>query len=441
MKKNILYKSIIISFMMIFSLSFFTACEEGPNFRIVEYPDFSVAGISKTAGYPTTNVTITGQGFGELKGAVSVYFGGVPATSIVSVSDTEIVVGVPVNAVTGAVSVKVWTNTHNVDGNFTVIPAPTITSVSADAGAPGDQITIIGTGFVSLSNMSISFNGTAGTINSVNAEGTTIIATVPSGFTSGLIGLTVNGYSLTGPGFAYLVPVPQATYQLDFEDNLNATFGGTAATYTQGAGSPLTYVNGINGKAVFLAGYNNASGGTQNGIYNQILALPVNAARYNEVTITCWVNWPSKTDWTPIFEFGQSRGNRITLLGQAAGWWNGAGDKMVGRVIFENVTGFSGYKETNYIASSIPTSGWHHVGMTLSKTDMTIKVYLDGLLVKSGALPAGYDLNLYNQNHAYIGANAYGTANEPAIRASIDKFQIYNSVLSSDQLYTLYYKK
>ncbi len=49
MKKNILYKSIIISFMMIFSLSFFTACEEGPNFKIEEYPDFTIESFSPMA--------------------------------------------------------------------------------------------------------------------------------------------------------------------------------------------------------------------------------------------------------------------------------------------------------------------------------------------------------------------------------------------------------
>jgi hypothetical protein len=423
-------------------LSFFTACEEGPNFRIIEYPDFSVTGISKTEGYPTTNVTITGSGFGDLKGAVKVFFGGVQATNIVSVSDTEIVVTVPANAVSGVVNVKVWTNTHDLNENFAVIPSPTITSVSSDAGSPGDQITIVGTGFVGLSNMSISFNGTTGTINSVNPEGTTIVATVPNGFTSGPIVLSIFDYRLTGPGFAYLVPVPRATYQLDFENNLNETFGGTAATYTQGLGSPLAYITGINPgtKGIYLAGYSNASGGTNQNIFNQVLALPANVGKYNELTVACWVQYltADRTNWTPIWEFGQTRGNKIALYGQTSR----SGANMEGRIFFENVTGFTGYNETWYATTKgIPSTGWHHLAMTLSKADLKMTVYLDGLAVGSKALPALYDLNLYNQTRAYIGTQAYGNANETAIKASYDKFQIFNSALSADQIYTLFYKK
>ncbi len=221
---------------------------------------------------------------------------------------------------------------------------------------------------------------------------------------------------------------------------MNATFGGTAATYTQGLGSPLTYITGISGKAISLAGYNNASGGTNQGINNQVLALPQDIAKYNELTVACWINYPTagRTSWTPIWEFGQSRGNKIALYPQTSR----SGANMEGRIFFENVTGFTGYNETWYATTKgIPATGWHHIAMTLSKASLTMKVYLDGVEVSSGALPALYDLNLYSQLRAYIGTQAYGNGGEAAIKASVDKFQIYNSVLSGNQVYTLFYKK
>ncbi|PXY39212.1 hypothetical protein DMB65_18850 [Flavobacterium cheongpyeongense] len=439
-------KNKIKAVIVLFSIVLIASCsDQEKDFEgkpLVTYPDFTITGISPNEGFPETNVVISGKNFGTLKEAVKVFFGGIPATSVVSCEDSQIVVTVPKKAVSGKVTLQIWTHSHDVESVFTVIPPPVIESVSADAGSPDDVITITGTGFGSdLSKLGISFNGTSGIVNSVES-GTTITATVPSGFTSGKITLTVNGYPVVGPNFAYLVAVPNATYQLDFEDNLNATFGGTAATYTQGLGSPISYVTGVSGKAVSLAGYANAAGGTNSNIFNQILALPVNVAQHNELTVSCWVNWPVKTEWTPIFEFGASRGNRLCLLGKAAGWWNGAGDNLVGRTIFENVTGFAGYNETNVITNSqIPVEGWHHVAMTTSKANKQCKIYMDGLLVKTGTLPAAYDLTLYNQNRAYIGASTYGTPNEPAFGGKIDKFQIFNSVLSDNQIYTIYYKK
>ncbi|MFL9482913.1 LamG-like jellyroll fold domain-containing protein [Chitinophagaceae bacterium LWZ2-11] len=419
-----------------------TGCQKGPDYKIYTYPAQTATALSPASGYPGIDVTINGKNFGTLAGAVKVFFGGVQADTVRSCTDGQIVVKVPPKAISGKVTLKVWTTSIDSIGSFTVIAAPIIKSASASAGSPGDVITLKGTGFGTVvSNLAIKFNGTSGVVNTVVAD-TLITATVPAGFTSGNIVLYVNGFPVTGPGFAYLVPVPNAVYQLDFENNLNEANGGTPATYTQGAASPISYMTGVSGQAVSLAGYANAAGGTNNGVYNQILALPVNAARYNELTVSCWVNWPVQSDWSPIFDFGQTRGNRLVFLARATAGWNGAGNNMVGRIIFENVTGFTGYQETNAVSSSaIPATGWHHVAMTVSKTTLLMKMYLDGALIKTQALPAAYDLTAFNQNHAYIGANSYGTANEPSFAGGIDKFQIFNSVLTDNQVYTVYFKK
>ena len=419
----------------------FSGCNKDPEIRIYTYPVPAPTGMTPTSGYPGTYMYINGSSFGTYTNAVSVSFGGVKADSIISCTDTQIKVKVPATAITGKVTLKIWTHTIDSIGLYTVIPSPVITSVSSDAGTPGDIIKIQGTGFgTDLTNIDVKFNGTSGTVKSlING---TIEVIVPAAFTSGVIVVSVGGYPVNGPNFAFLTAVPNPVYQLDFEGNLNAAIG-SAATYTQGLGSPLKYITGVSGQAVSLAGYANATGGPQNGIYNQIIALPTNVAQYNELTISCWVSCSSLTDWTPIFDFGATRGNRLCLLERASSGWNGAGNNLVGRAIFEKVTGFAGYTETNAISSSsIPTdSKWHHVVMTASKANLMMKIYLDGVLICTKALPAAYDLTVFAQNHAYIGANSYGTANEPAFAGGIDKFQIYNSELSANQVYTLFYKK
>jgi hypothetical protein len=417
-------------------------CNKDPEIKIYTYPSPVPTGLSPVSGYPGIDVTITGKDFGTYKNAVSVFFGNIKADTVRSCTDGQIVVRVPAGAISGKVTLKIWTHTLDSIGSYAVIPAPVVKSVSTAAGAPGDVISLRGTGFgTDLTKLNLSFNGTMGTINTV-VNDTLITATVPTGFTSGALILFVNGFPVKGPSFVYLTPVQNPVYQLDFDGNLTDKMGGTAAIYTQGLGSPLSYVAGINGQAVLLAGYANAGGGTSSGFFNQIIALPANIAQYNELTVSCWVNCPALTDWTPIFEFGATRGNRLCLLERAASWWSGSGNNMVGRVIFEKVTGFPAYQETNDITTaSMPDKGWHFVAMTISKTNLKMKIYLDGTLIGTQALPSGYDVKLYNQDRAYIGANTFGTANEPSFGGSIDKFQIFNAELNANEINTLYFKK
>lgn len=193
MKKNILYKSIIISFMMIFSLSFFTACEEGPNFKIEEYPDFAIESFSPMAARPGTQVTINGSNFGELKGAITVYFNDVATTQsdIVSVTDNQIVVTVPLNASTGKISVKIWKNIKEFEDSFEFIPGAKIISVDKERVKAGDVVTITGENFGSNVNDVHIFIGTVETeITSVTD--TSIQFTVPD-TESGNIILNIGG--------------------------------------------------------------------------------------------------------------------------------------------------------------------------------------------------------------------------------------------------------
>src|SRR5688572_1615534 len=181
---------------------FGTSCEKGPQFREFSYPAPVPSGMSPASGYPMINVTITGTNLDTLKGAVKVWFGGIQATNIVSSNGNQIVVQVPSNAVSGKVSLHVWT--HKVDsiGTYTVIAPPVINSIASqnaqkNAAFPGDTISIKGIRFgTDVSKVAIKFNGTVATdIPFIND--TLIKVVAPNGFSSGNVTLTMGGLTIT----------------------------------------------------------------------------------------------------------------------------------------------------------------------------------------------------------------------------------------------------
>jgi hypothetical protein len=103
-------------------------------------------------------------------------------------SDTEISVPVPPGATTGPISVTSSTGTATSVTSFTVTaaPAPTITTFPA-SGTAGTSVTISGANF--LGATSVAFNGLAAAGFQV-VDPQTIIATVPTGATSGPIAVT-----------------------------------------------------------------------------------------------------------------------------------------------------------------------------------------------------------------------------------------------------------
>jgi hypothetical protein len=72
-----------------------------------------------------------------------------------------------------------------------VFAAPTITSFSPPSGLVGTTVTINGTNFFNIA--AVAFNGVATGNFTVNAAGTQITVTVPSGATTGPIGVAAKG--------------------------------------------------------------------------------------------------------------------------------------------------------------------------------------------------------------------------------------------------------
>jgi len=132
-----------------------------------------------------TSVTITGT---NLSGATGVSFGGTAATIN---SDNSTVITVTSPAGSGTVNVTVTTPGGTVTaGQFTyVVPAPTVNSYkpSQSNGCAATTVTISG---ANLSNATVSFGGTDGTVTSDN--GSVIAVTAPAPPTSlGTVTITV----------------------------------------------------------------------------------------------------------------------------------------------------------------------------------------------------------------------------------------------------------
>ena len=179
----------------------------------------SISSLSPTSGAVGASVTIAGTGFGATQGTSTVKFNGTTAT-VTSWSATTIVAAVPTGATTGSVVVRVGSTNSNAK-TFTVVAAPTITSLSPTSGAVGAAVTIAGTAFgASQGSGSVRFNGTTATVTSWSA--TQIVATVPAAATSGNVVVRASGVDSNGVAFT-VVPPPQIS-------SLSRTSGAVGAT-------------------------------------------------------------------------------------------------------------------------------------------------------------------------------------------------------------------
>jgi RHS repeat-associated protein len=148
--------------------------------------------ISPTSGVVGTQVTVNGSGFQATQGYSTIYFNSRPAT-VTSWSDTQIIATVAANTTTGPVAVVVNNVWSNQDVVFTM-PNPVITGLSPVSGPVGTQVQINGSGFGAAQGSStVTFNSTNATPTSWSD--TQIVATVPSGASTGPVKVIVGGVS------------------------------------------------------------------------------------------------------------------------------------------------------------------------------------------------------------------------------------------------------
>jgi uncharacterized repeat protein (TIGR03803 family) len=127
---------------------------------------------------------ILGQGFSA---ASVVKFGGTAATKVQRSGATFLAATVPAGALTGAITVTTGSTTLTSAQAFRV--TPTLISFNPPSGAVGTSVTFTGTGLSQTSK--VAFNGKLASFT-VNSD-TQVTATVPTGATTGKIGLETKG--------------------------------------------------------------------------------------------------------------------------------------------------------------------------------------------------------------------------------------------------------
>ena len=159
-----------------------------------------------TSGAVGSSVALTGTNF---SGASKVAFNGV-AAKFTTDSDTQISATVPASATTGPIAVTTPGGTATSATDFTVIPAPKITSFAPPSGPVGTAVTLTGTNFAGAT--AVDFHGLAAsfTVNSA----TQISATVPASATTGPIAVTTPGGTATSATSFTVMVTPKLTLKL-----------------------------------------------------------------------------------------------------------------------------------------------------------------------------------------------------------------------------------
>lgn len=190
--------SIISCLFLVMTTILLAGCEQDSDIKEYVYPEPQIEGMTPVSGYAGTRLAITGSDFGNYAEAVKVYFGEIQAKKILSCNNNCIVVEVPEDAVDGDVSVQVWTHLVPV-GHFEIWPSPSITEFVTPQGtsvvAPGETITIKGTGFGhSEQEVSVRFGATKAFV--ADWSETEVKAIAPENYQTGEVILTVNGFDI-----------------------------------------------------------------------------------------------------------------------------------------------------------------------------------------------------------------------------------------------------
>lgn len=158
-----------------------------------------MTGFSPTSGPVGTPVTITGANFNE--GGTNVWFNATKATTVTNISFGQLTAVVPSGATTGPIGVQ------TANGGFTntalfYLPA-SIMGFSPTNSAPGSSVVISGQNLLGASAVSFNLTPAAFTPPTNN---TTLVATVPAGFTTGPIYITTPAWPTNSGSLLFYAP-------------------------------------------------------------------------------------------------------------------------------------------------------------------------------------------------------------------------------------------
>lgn len=163
----------------------------------------TVSSLDPPANVIGASIRINGNNF---TGVTSVKFANGVSAQFTVTSNTVITATVPAGATTGPITIGKTDCADAVTSTFTVLPCPTITGLSPNAGQVGSTVIINGAGLTGVTT--VRFNNSVSASFTVNSD-TQITATVPSGAITGAITLLrTNCANATSGTFTVQPPPP-----------------------------------------------------------------------------------------------------------------------------------------------------------------------------------------------------------------------------------------
>lgn len=297
------------------------------------YQSLTVSRVFPNNGTVGSQIRISGAGFSSVKEPATVAVNG-KAALIVSVTDTLIVAEIPLEAGTGAVTVKV----DGMEAKGQDFKYQAVSGIKPLTGGAGTKVSIKGSGFETTSEGNIiDFNGKPATV--VSATETEIVVQAPAEVTTGPVSVNINGQKITGPAFTVVgKPV------------LNVV-------------SPLS---GPQGSVMTITGDVFSTVLDENHVFINNVEVPVTAATKNQLTLTLPGGTGSGTVRVVV---NDQRTDGPQFKDQTLGITNITPDNgLAGSVITVTGTGFSAVAAANIVT----INGVPAVVSTASETSLVL---------------------------------------------------------------------
>jgi predicted amino acid-binding ACT domain protein len=192
-----------------------------------------ILSFAPTEGAVGTEVTILGD---NLSATTLVSIGGMPAAFSID-SDGRVTAEVPAGASSGKILVANSDGNAQSEDDFVVLLPPVIASFTPTAGTVGEQVTVFGSGFDSVTDVAL--DATAASFTAIS-DGE-LRFPVPAGATSGVLSMTSLGGTITSPSTFQVIDIasissfsPSNGVAGDEVTIVGANFNGTTAVSFNG---------------------------------------------------------------------------------------------------------------------------------------------------------------------------------------------------------------
>jgi hypothetical protein len=371
-----------------------TSTSDQYTYTAASAPTVTGLGTTSGSGSGGTTVILTGTHLGA---ASQVLFGGIPATTFVVNSDTQVTAIAPAHAsgtVDVTVTTAVGTSSTSSSDHFTYssVPVPTVTMVGPTAGptAGGNAVLVSGSRF--LGATSVAFGTAAATSFTVLSD-TELFAVAPAG--TGTVDVTVT----TPAGTSATASADDYSYQS--APTISAISPGSEVV----SGGMLVTLTGTNllGTTGVYFGDAPAANVLVVSSTSVVAMVPAHAAGSVDVTVVA----PGGFSGTVSFTYTSS--TTITWIGGTGGWatasnWDSSTVPGTGNDVIIPTGSTVSY--TGVSGSAITVHGLTLAGSLELGANLTVS---GAIQVNAGSLTIDTSKTLYAGNYGQAGGSVYST--------------------------------